>query len=116
MIPLFLIYLLALVLLCPISARPIYVNLNVYSRPNGKGMVQHIRPTDSSTCFNLQSRHIGSFDLNDPMIQLTFYRSKDCLGAPTRSIQPCTHPTKLMMKARSVAIKRIKRISPDEGF
>ncbi|SAM09858.1 hypothetical protein [Absidia glauca] len=79
-------------------------------------MVQHIRPTDSTSCFNLQSRHIGSIDLNDPSIQLTFYRSKDCLGAPTRILQPCTHPTKLMMKARSVAIKRIRRISTEQGF
>lgn len=71
MLPLILFYLVSLALFNPAAA---YLNLNVYSRPNGKGMVQHIRPTDSTACFNLQSRHIGSIDLNDPSIQLTFYR------------------------------------------
>ncbi|KAI8099163.1 uncharacterized protein BX664DRAFT_253814 [Halteromyces radiatus] len=103
--------------------RPNYFNLNVYSRPNGKGIVQHIYPinpqeiidddnegtTWSSHCFNLQSKHIGSIDVNDPMIKLTFYRSKDCLGAPIRTMKPtCTHSTKVMMKAKSVSIKRLK--------
>jgi hypothetical protein len=84
MLPLILFYLFSLVLFNPAAA---YLNLNVYSRPNGKGMVQHIRPTDSTSCFNLQSRHIGSIDLNDPSIQLTFYRVRP----PFTSLCVLTH-------------------------
>ncbi|ORZ04638.1 hypothetical protein BCR42DRAFT_338552 [Absidia repens] len=100
------------------SARPVYFNMNVYSRPNGKGMIQHIRHTiveedEPPSCFNLQSRHIGSVDLNDPFIKLTFYRSKDCLGASIHSMKTtCTHSSvKLMIKAKSVSIKRLKLVS-----
>ncbi|KAI9303494.1 hypothetical protein BJ944DRAFT_241401 [Cunninghamella echinulata] len=85
--------------------------MNVYTRPNNKGVVQHIRyssMSSSTPCFNLQSKHIGSINLNDPHIKLTFYRSNDCMGTPIRNFKPtCTHSQKLILKAKSVSIQKL---------
>ncbi|KAI8060978.1 hypothetical protein BC940DRAFT_310820 [Gongronella butleri] len=93
-------------------ARPPFVSMNVYTRPNGQGVVQHIhRATlaqDASACFNLYSRHVGAIDTTDPRTHITFFRSKDCQGIPIRKLKPlCSHRSKVLVKAQSVSIHRL---------
>ncbi|SAM09097.1 hypothetical protein [Absidia glauca] len=82
--------------------------IHVYTRPHGQGTVQHLHP-ESSPCFNLQSRHIGSIETKDTLVRLSFYRSRDCQGAAIhRAIPICPHPNTLMIRARSVRIKQLR--------
>ncbi|CAO3650927.1 unnamed protein product [Cunninghamella blakesleeana] len=91
-----------------------YIAMNVYTRSNNQGIVQHIRYSSiysSTSCFNLQSKHIGSINLNDSNIKLTFYRSKDCMGSPIRNFKPtCTHSQKLILRAQSVSIQTLESL------
>ena len=56
--------------------RPRQFRMQIFSRPNSKGEVQTIRATNgaSSPCWNLASKRVGSYELNDPLVKVTFYR------------------------------------------
>ena len=59
-----------------IKRRPRHFRMDIYSRPNHKGTVQHVGTSNGGTtpCWNLQSKHVGSFEVNDPMVKISFYR------------------------------------------
>ncbi|KAG0171860.1 hypothetical protein DFQ30_000248 [Apophysomyces sp. BC1015] len=85
--------------------------MDIYSRPNRKGIVQQIRMNNRATtrpCWNLQSKHIGSLDVNDPMIKIYFYRSADCRGPSLTVSRPSQNLKKSVPKARSVSIIKIR--------
>ncbi|KAL0090965.1 hypothetical protein J3Q64DRAFT_1707873 [Phycomyces blakesleeanus] len=94
-------------------SRPSQFQMDVYSRPSRRGTVQRIRSkrkrSVSTPCWNLQSKHVGSIDLNDPLTKITFYRSPECQGAPVRVLQG-TSTKQLNIKARSVKVVRIRPI------
>lgn len=79
------------------NKRPSQFRMQVYSRPFRKGTVQHIRTyiegihkkkeintieslhtkslaPSQSPCWNLSSKRVGSYELNDPLVKVTFYR------------------------------------------
>ncbi|KAI9498428.1 hypothetical protein BDB00DRAFT_800272 [Zychaea mexicana] len=95
--------------------RPRQFRMDIYSRPNHKGTVQHVGTSNgaSTPCWNLQSKHIGSFDVNDPMVKISFYRSADCLGAPSQVFRGSLDQRKhsnVQLRARSVSIKKLRPI------
>ncbi|KAI9033747.1 hypothetical protein CLU79DRAFT_725165 [Phycomyces nitens] len=94
-------------------SRPSQFQMDVYSRPSRRGTVQRVRSkrkrSVSTPCWNLQSKHVGSIDLNDPLTKITFYRSPECQGAPVRVLQG-TSAKQLNIKARSVKVVRIRPI------
>ncbi|CEP11385.1 hypothetical protein [Parasitella parasitica] len=88
--------------------------MQIYSRPDSKGAVQTIRAANGATspCWNLASKRVGSYDLNDPLIKVTFYRSLDCKGAPSATFpQGPVSRSHVMIKAKSVSITKVKAIS-----
>ncbi|KAI8139172.1 hypothetical protein BJV82DRAFT_628408 [Fennellomyces sp. T-0311] len=95
--------------------RPRQFRMEIYSRPYHKGIVQHVGTSNgaSTPCWNLQSKHVGSFEVNDPMVRISFYRSTDCLGAPTQvfagSLDQRRH-NNVLLRARSVSIVKLRPI------
>ncbi|KAI7849635.1 hypothetical protein BDC45DRAFT_448383 [Circinella umbellata] len=98
-----------------IKRRPRHFRMDIYSRPNHKGTVQHVGTSNggATPCWNLQSKHVGSFEINDPMVKISFYRSGDCLGAPTQiyrgSLDQRRH-NNVLLRARSVSVKKLRPI------
>ncbi|KAL9555328.1 hypothetical protein PS6_002940 [Mucor atramentarius] len=88
--------------------------MQIFSRPDSKGAVQTIRATNgaSTPCWNLASKRVGSYDLNDPLVKVTFYRSSDCKGAPSATFhQGPVSRSHVMIKAKSVSVTKVKAIS-----
>ncbi|KAK4510463.1 uncharacterized protein ATC70_004893 [Mucor velutinosus] len=99
--------------------RPRQFLMDVYTRPNRKGLVQHMRlePGAAFTrpCWNLQSRHVGSVTLNDPFVKVSFYRAADCNGFAINTFHgsetlPGGGKYTSIIKAKSVSITRIRPI------
>ncbi|KAL9538869.1 hypothetical protein MBANPS3_010624 [Mucor bainieri] len=96
------------------NRRPRQFRMQIFSRPDSKGAVQTIRATNgaSSPCWNLASKRVGSYDLNDPLVKVTFYRSSDCKGAPSATFhQGPVSRNHVMIKAKSVSVTKVKAIS-----
>ncbi|CAO3642078.1 unnamed protein product [Mucor hiemalis] len=89
--------------------------MQVFSRPYSKGEVQVIRATNgaSTPCWNLASKRVGSYELNDPLVKVTFYRSTDCQGASSATFynQNSLKQSHVLIKAKSVSITKVKPIS-----
>ncbi|EPB86935.1 hypothetical protein HMPREF1544_06258, partial [Mucor circinelloides 1006PhL] len=99
--------------------RPRQFLMDVYTRPNRKGLVQHVRlePGTAFTrpCWNLQSKHVGSVAINDPFVKISFYRTSDCSGFTINTFHgPDTLPAggkyTSIIKAKSVSVTRIRPI------
>ncbi|KAI9472131.1 MAG: hypothetical protein EXX96DRAFT_611395 [Benjaminiella poitrasii] len=95
--------------------RPRQFRMQIYSRPDNKGEVQTVRASNggSSPCWNLASKRVGSYDVNDPLVKVTFYRSLDCKGAPLATYQPqetTIRKSHVMLKARSVSVTKVKPV------
>ncbi|KAI9262301.1 hypothetical protein BDA99DRAFT_510822 [Phascolomyces articulosus] len=98
-----------------IKRRPRHFRMDIYSRPNHKGTVQHVGTSNGATtpCWNLDSKHVGSFEVNDPMVKISFYRSGDCRGAPTQVFRGSLDQRKhnnVLLRARSVSVKKLRPI------
>ncbi|CAO3699236.1 hypothetical protein G6F70_004164 [Rhizopus microsporus] len=97
------------------NKRPQQFKMQVYSRPFRKGTVQNIRTyiegSKTSPCWNLSSKRVGSYEVNDPLVKVTFYRFSDCQGAPSATFQNSARPRDhVLIKARSVSITKVKPI------
>ncbi|ORZ00284.1 hypothetical protein BCR43DRAFT_434917 [Syncephalastrum racemosum] len=96
--------------------RPRHFTMDVYSRPNYKGSVQHMRTRNGATssCFNILHKHVGSIAVNDPIVKLQFYRSSDCHGAPTSvthgSLGHNGRNNNLQLRARSVSVTKLRPV------
>ncbi|KAI7872268.1 uncharacterized protein EV154DRAFT_529193 [Mucor mucedo] len=94
--------------------RPRQFRMQIFSRPYSKGDVQTIRATNgaSTPCWNLASKRVGSYELNDPLVKVTFYRSSDCNGAPSATYynQHSSKQSHILIKARSVSIVKVKPV------
>ncbi|KAG1472633.1 hypothetical protein G6F56_001420 [Rhizopus delemar] len=89
--------------------------MQVYSRPFRKGTVQHIRtyiePSPQKPCWNLSSKRVGSYELNDPLVKVVFYRSTDCKGSPSATYKNSAIPRDhILIKAKSVSITKVKPV------
>ncbi|KAI8064309.1 uncharacterized protein B0P05DRAFT_554917 [Gilbertella persicaria] len=98
----------------PWNRRPRQFRMQVFSRPDNRGEMQTIRAFNgaSTPCWNLASKRVGSYDLNDPMVKVTFYRSSDCKGASLATYYQnhASSRTHVMIKARSVSVTKIKPV------
>ncbi|KAI7900936.1 uncharacterized protein BX663DRAFT_553581 [Cokeromyces recurvatus] len=99
----------------PWHKRPYQFRMQLFSRPDNKGQVQTVRANNdaSSFCRNLASKRVGSYELNDPLVKITFYRSLDCKGAPIVTYHPqesITRKSRVMIKAKSFSITKVKPI------
>ncbi|KAI7872269.1 uncharacterized protein EV154DRAFT_529197 [Mucor mucedo] len=96
------------------EARPRQFRMQIFSRPYSKGNVQTIRAINgaSSPCWNLSSKRVGSYELNDPLVKVTFYRSSDCNGAPSATYynQHSSKQSHISIKARSVSVLKVKPV------
>ncbi|KAG2201044.1 hypothetical protein INT46_004370 [Mucor plumbeus] len=99
--------------------RPRQFLMDIYTRPNRKGLVQHIRLDPGAVvtrpCWNLASKHVGSIGINDPFVKVLFYRASDCNGFPMSIIHgsetvPESKKYTSIIKAKSVSITRIRPI------
>ncbi|KAF1803176.1 hypothetical protein V8B55DRAFT_1383598 [Mucor lusitanicus] len=99
--------------------RPRQFLMDIYTRPNRKGMVQHMRleseRASTQPCWNLQSKHVGSVALNDPFVKVSFYRAADCNGFAINTFHgsdtlPRGGKYTSIIKAKSVSITRIRPI------
>ncbi|KAI9280511.1 hypothetical protein BY458DRAFT_500890 [Sporodiniella umbellata] len=89
--------------------------MQIYSRPFSKGSVQHLRtyfePSSPRPCWNIASKRVGSFALNDPLVKVTFYRSSNCQGTPSATFKhPDLAENHVLVKANSVSIIKIKPV------
>ncbi|OBZ85222.1 hypothetical protein A0J61_06728 [Choanephora cucurbitarum] len=96
------------------NRRPRQFRMQVFSRPDNRGEVQTLRATNgaSTPCWNLASKRVGSYDVNDPMIKVTFYRSTDCKGAPSATFYQdhSFNRNHVMIKAKSVSVTKVKPV------
>ncbi|KAL9536857.1 hypothetical protein MBANPS3_012310 [Mucor bainieri] len=99
--------------------RPRQFLMDIYTRPNRKGLVQHVRLESEKAltrpCWNLQSKHVGSVALNDPFVKVSFYRASDCNGFAMNTFHgsdtlPGGGKYTSIIKAKSVSITRIRPI------
>ncbi|CAO0801297.1 unnamed protein product [Mucor circinelloides] len=74
------------------NRRPRQFRMQIFSRPDSKGAVQTIRATNgaSTPCWNLASKRVGSYDLNDPLVKVTFYRVSLCRYPSVKSLMKIT--------------------------
>ncbi|KAL0077985.1 hypothetical protein J3Q64DRAFT_1289907 [Phycomyces blakesleeanus] len=98
-----------------VSPRPRQFRMDVYPQSNLKGTPQHMVSNNgvTSPCWNLDSKHIRSLVVNDPMIKITFYRSSDCRGASSKTIRSTrAHDgaQNLSLKAGSVKIVKLQQL------
>ncbi|KAI9029857.1 hypothetical protein CLU79DRAFT_732897 [Phycomyces nitens] len=101
------------------TKRPRQFRMDVYPQSNLKGTPQHIEAVNGgrTPCWNLDSKHLRSFTVNDPMIKITFYRSPDCRGSSSKTIRPTRGRNaahNLSLKAGSVKITKLQAIVTDQ--
>ncbi|KAI7861929.1 hypothetical protein BDF14DRAFT_1862244 [Spinellus fusiger] len=91
--------------------RPIQFQMDIYTLSHKKGTVQHIDslPFSSISCWNLQSKHVGSLVVNDPLTRITFYRSSECQGSGVYSVKGSS-TVPISIKARSVKVIKLRRL------
>ncbi|KAI9354642.1 hypothetical protein BD770DRAFT_391907 [Pilaira anomala] len=98
--------------------RPRQFRMQVFSRPYHQGAAQTIRADNgaSSPCWNLASKRVGSYELNDPLVKVTFYRSSDCHGAPSATFynQNSLKQSHILIKAKSVSVTKVKPVKLNE--
>lgn len=84
------------------NKRPEQFRMQIYSKPFRQGTVQNVRThtkgknkiyllciislyndprTDQIPCWNLSSKRVGSYALNDPLVKITFYKVRECFKA-----------------------------------
>ncbi|KAI8884061.1 hypothetical protein K501DRAFT_248637 [Backusella circina FSU 941] len=97
----------------PWKQRPRQFRMMVYSRPFKKGTVQNLRTSNggkcSPPCWNLASKRVGSFEVNDPLVKVTFFRASDCRGAPSATFKGTSRVNDhVLIKAGSVSITKMR--------
>ncbi|KAJ8656343.1 hypothetical protein O0I10_007908 [Lichtheimia ornata] len=63
-----------------------------------------------SPCWNMKKARIGSFNVNDPMVKVTFFKSYDCTSTPAAVFRGGSRDNVLRMRARSVSVQKIHSI------
>ncbi|KAG2232413.1 hypothetical protein BDF21DRAFT_423061 [Thamnidium elegans] len=98
--------------------RPRQFRMQIFSRPYQQGVAQTIRADNgaSTPCWNLASKRVGSYELNDPLVKVTFYRSSDCHGAPSATFynQNSFKQSHILIKAKSVSVTKVKPVILNE--
>ncbi|GAA5814635.1 hypothetical protein MFLAVUS_008134 [Mucor flavus] len=94
--------------------KPRQFRMQIFSRPYQQGATQTIRADNgaSTPCWNLASKRVGSYELNDPLVKVTFYRSSDCRGTPSATFynQNSFKQSHILIKARSVSVTKVKPV------
>ncbi|CDS11789.1 hypothetical protein LRAMOSA11433 [Lichtheimia ramosa] len=92
--------------------RPRHLSLDVYGRGyHQDDVLEHFSTSDGavSPCWNIKNTRIGSFQVNDPMVKVTFFRSNDCASTPAAVFRG-SKSNVLKMRARSVSVQKIRSV------
>ncbi|KAI8978386.1 hypothetical protein BDB01DRAFT_799649 [Pilobolus umbonatus] len=94
--------------------RPQRFRIQIYSRAHKKGEVSYIKLDSeaSKTCHNLTSKYVGSYEVNDPFVKISFYRSMDCKGVSSATYQDPNQyvNSHVLIKARSMSITKVRLV------
>ncbi|KAI8982234.1 hypothetical protein BDF20DRAFT_834873 [Mycotypha africana] len=93
--------------------RPRQFRMTIYSEPNHQGQVQYIKATNGAMtpCWNLTNTDVGSYEMNDPFVNVTFYQSVNCNGTVIATYphheKGETTQNRVMIEAASVSVVKV---------